>query len=225
MSGSLASLERALRYSFRDPGLLEQALTHRSAGSHNNERLEFLGDALLNLVIAEALFAAHEDVEEGGLSRLRASLVNQDALAVLAQDLQLGEHLRLGPGEMKSGGQRRASILADTLEAVLGAIHLDAGFEAVRTTVLSLFSEKLANPPALEDLKDAKTRLQEWLQARNMALPVYQVEAVSGEAHRQVFRVSCRIETSDLNTTGEAGSRRAAEQEAAGRALERLLRD
>lgn len=218
----LPRLETALRYGFTDAGLLQQALTHRSVGSHNNERLEFLGDSLLNMIIAETLFLRHPELEEGDLSRLRASLVNQESLAMLAQELELGAHLRLGPGEMKSGGQRRASILADTLEAILGAIYLDAGFEEVRATILHLFHERLENPVPPEDLKDAKTRLQEWLQARNMMLPAYQVESVTGEPHCQVFRVSCVLEQSGVSTSGEASSRRAAEQEAARRALDTL---
>lgn len=222
MSQHLSKLERALQYAFKDTALLEKALTHRSVGSLNNERLEFLGDSLLNMVIAETLFLRHPDLEEGDLSRMRASLVNQDSLAELAQGLQLGEYLYLGPGEMKSGGQRRASILADTLEALFGAIHLDSGFQNVRATILHLFHERLANPAPPEELKDAKTRLQEWLQARNLALPTYQVESVAGEAHCQTFRVTCAIDESGVCTSGEATSRRSAEQEAARRALEVL---
>lgn len=225
MSQRLAGLEQALRHAFRDAALLELALTHRSVGNLNNERLEFLGDALLNMVIAEALFLRHPELEEGDLSRLRANLVNQDALAELARDMQLGEHLKLGSGEMKSGGQRRASILADTLEAILGAIYLDAGFEVMRKTVLHLFQEWLARPLARDALKDAKTRLQEWLQARNLALPAYQVESVSGEAHNQIFNVSCVLAESGVRTFGTATSRRGAEQEAAGHALEVLQHD
>lgn len=218
----LPRLETALRHGFKDPSLLERALTHRSVGSRNNERLEFLGDSLLNMVIAEALFLRYPDLEEGDLSRLRASLVNQDALAELANELQLGGYIKLGPGEMKSGGHRRASILADTLEAIFGAIHLDAGFEIMRETILHLFHARLDNPAPPEELKDAKTRLQEWLQARNLALPVYQVESVTGEPHCQLFRVSCVIEESHVSTSGEAASRRGAEQEAARHALEAL---
>lgn len=222
MSHRLSRLEGVLRHDFRDTALFEQALTHRSVGSRNNERLEFLGDSLLNMVIAETLFLRYPDLEEGDLSRMRASLVNQDVLAELAQELQLGEYLNLGPGEMKSGGQRRASILADTLEAVFGAIHLDAGFQVLRETILHLFRERLENPTPPEELKDAKTRLQEWLQARNLALPVYQVESVTGEAHRQIFRVTCALEESKVCTAGEAASRRGAEQEAARHALAAL---
>lgn len=218
----MIKLERQLNHSFQYPALLEQALTHRSAGKLNNERLEFLGDSLLNMVIAEAVYQRYPELDEGDLSRMRASLVNQDTLAEIARELQLGEHLNLGPGELKSGGYRRASILADALEAVLGAIHLDAGFDAVRDTVLELFKGRLEYPVPPEELKDAKTRLQEWLQARNLMLPAYSVESVSGEPHKQVFTVVCAIDEPSVRTVGQASSRRGAEQEAAMRALERL---
>lgn len=225
MKSGCSGLEKALGHNFGDPSLLGQALTHRSAGSRNNERAEFLGDSLLNMVIAEALFVRYPELEEGDLSRMRASLVNQDALAGVANELHLGEYLILGPGEMKSGGHRRASILADTLEAVFGAVYLDAGFEVVRETILRLFRERLDNPLPQEQLKDAKTRLQEWLQARNLALPIYEVESVTGEAHAQTFRVSCVLEGSSVRTTGQASSRRGAEQEAARQALAALNHD
>ena len=222
MNRRLTTLEQQLHHSFNDSGLLEQALTHRSVGRINNERLEFLGDSLLNMVIAEATYQLHPELEEGDLSRMRASLVNQEALAEIARDLQLGDYLSLGPGELKSGGYRRASILADALEALLGAIHLDAGFEAARNTVLQLFKRKLENPVSPERLKDAKTRLQEWLQERNLELPKYCVESVSGEPHKQVFTVSCLVQEPGVSTVGHASSRRAAEQEAARHALEKL---
>ncbi|HET7651131.1 MAG TPA: ribonuclease III [Gammaproteobacteria bacterium] len=225
MIGNLSGLENTLRYRFREPGLLQQALTHRSAGSRNNERLEFLGDAILNMLIAEALFSRYPDLEEGDLSRARASLVNQDALAELAGELQIGNCLTLGPGEMKSGGHRRASILADTLEAIVGALYLDAGFETVRATVRQLFGTRLDKPLLLDELKDAKTRLQEWAQARNRALPVYVVESVSGEPHRQIFRVTCTLDQDGVSASGEASSRRAAEQEAARQVLETVVHE
>jgi ribonuclease-3 len=225
LSHNLSGLEKALRYRFREPGMLQQALTHRSVGSHNNERLEFLGDALLNMLIAEALFSSYPQLEEGDLSRARASLVNQEALAELAGELQLGKYLTLGPGEMKSGGHRRASVLADTLEAIIGAVYLDAGFETVRDTVRYLFRARLEKPLSLEDLKDAKTRLQEWAQARNRALPVYLVESVSGEPHRQIFRVTCSLDQDGISASGEASSRRAAEQEAARQVLESVAHE
>ena len=220
MSEGRASLLRALGRGFADQELLELALTHRSAGGRNNERLEFLGDALINACVAEALYRRHPNLEEGDLSRLRASLVNQETLADVARELDLGAYLTLGPGELKSGGFRRASILADALEGVVGAVFLDAGFEAARDVTLKLLETRLATPLSTEDLKDAKTRLQEVLQARDLPLPLYAVESVRGEPHKQTFRVSCTVPTLQVRTEGEAGNRRAAEQEAARRALE-----
>lgn len=222
MTAGHASLLKAIGRRFADDGLLELALTHRSAGGRNNERLEFLGDALINACIAETLYRRHAELEEGDLSRLRASLVNQEALAELARDLDLGAHLILGPGELKSGGHRRASILADALEALVGAVFLDAGFDAARDVILHLFDSRLASPPPTESLKDAKTRLQEMLQARDLPLPVYAVESVRGEPHQQVFRVSCSVEPLQIRTVGEAGNRRSAEQEAAKHAVEKI---
>jgi ribonuclease-3 len=221
---SHASLLKALGYRFADGQLLELALTHRSAGGRNNERLEFLGDALINACVADALYRRHSGLEEGDLSRLRASLVNQEALAEVARELDLGAHLTLGPGELKSGGHRRASILADALEALIAAVFLDTGFEAAHDAVLRLLDSRLAAPPSTESLKDAKTRLQEALQARDMPLPTYAVETVRGEPHQQTFRVSCHIEALQVKTQGEGSSRRAAEQEAAQHALEEMAR-
>ncbi|MGA9852334.1 MAG: ribonuclease III [Gammaproteobacteria bacterium] len=222
MSDPPYRLEAALAYRFRDPQLLRQALTHRSASDINNERLEFLGDALLNVMISAELFEKHVQLEEGALTRLRASLVNQDALASVAGDIELGEYLNLGPGELKSGGQRRSSILADALEAVLGAVYLDGGFENVRAVILNLFGTRLATPVSTEALKDSKTQLQEALQARGQPLPVYSVEVVTGQAHRQVFHVNCQIDSLSIHAQGVAASRRGAEQEAARRVLELL---
>ena len=224
MTGSRTALLKTLGRGFADEGLLELALTHRSAGGRNNERLEFLGDALINACVAEALYRRHGDLEEGDLSRLRANLVNQEALAEVAREMDLGSYLVLGPGELKTGGHRRASILADALEALVGAVFLDAGFDAAQDVVLRMLETRLAAPPPTESLKDPKTRLQEVLQARDLPLPVYAVESVRGEPHRQMFRVSCSVETLDVRTEGEAGSRRAAEQEAARHALERIER-
>jgi len=220
LSETRTSLLRALAYDFADRELLGLALTHRSAGGRNNERLEFLGDALINACVAEALYLRHPDLEEGDLSRLRASLVNQETLAEVARELDLGSYLTLGPGELKSGGFRRASILADALEGVVGAVFLDTGFEAARRVTLHLLESRLAAPLSTEALKDSKTRLQEVLQARELPLPAYAVEAVRGEPHKQTFRVSCTIPALQIRTEGEAGSRRAAEQEAARRALD-----
>lgn len=222
MSDSFKQLVTVLDYSFSDAKLLLQALTHRSAGSNNNERLEFLGDALLNAVISMELFEEHPRLDEGALTRLRASLVNQDTLAAVARELELGGYLTLGPGELKSGGQRRDSILADALEALLGAIYIDGGFESVRTVVLRLFNARLATPALPETLKDCKTQLQEILQARDLPLPLYSLESVSGQAHQQVFQVSCQVKALDIHAQGAAGSRRAAEQKAARRVLELL---
>lgn len=220
MTSSRTALLRALGRRFSDETLLDLALTHRSVGGRNNERLEFLGDALINACVADALYRRHGELEEGDLSRLRASLVNQEALAEVARELDLGSYLSLGPGELKSGGHRRASILADALEAVIGAVFLDAGFEAAHGVVLKLLESRLAAPLSAEALKDSKTRLQEVLQARDLPLPVYAVESVRGEPHKQTFRVSCSVQSLDIRTEGEGGSRRNAEQEAARQALE-----
>lgn len=212
----------ALGHQFQQPELLASALTHRSHGRDNNERLEFLGDAVLGFVVAAELYARYPEMDEGTLSRLRASLVKRETLAVLARELDLGAHLRLGSGEMKSGGHRRESILADALEAVIGAVYLDSGIETARELVHRLFGERLAGAIGEQELKDAKTRLQEYQQARGRELPVYEVVSVSGEAHDQTFVVACRIEDIDLVTEGCSSSRRKAEQAAAAEALSRL---
>jgi ribonuclease-3 len=217
-------LEERLGYRFRDGDLLAEALTHRSAQGRNNERLEFLGDSVLNFVVADELFHLCPQETEGDLSRLRASLVNRPSLAELARDLRLGEHLRLGSGELKSGGHRRDSILADTLEAVLGAVHLDGGFEACRGLIQRLYRGRLGRLPSVSELKDAKTRLQEYLQGQRRSLPTYTVQAVTGKAHDQLFRVQCLVEDVDATTEGEAGSRRQAEQLAADAMLSLLQR-
>jgi ribonuclease III len=201
---------------FRDPALLERALTHRSAAAIHNERLEFLGDALVGMIVAEALYGRWPKAAEGELTRARAELVRESSLAALARRLELGKRILLGPGEMKSGGHRRDSILADALEAVIAAIYLDAGFEACRTVVLPWFAEAIDGLPPLHKLgKDAKTRLQEWLQGRQLALPVYTLLAETGEDHAKSFRVECALSEPDVRREGEAASRRAAEQLAA----------
>ncbi|MGH8378638.1 MAG: ribonuclease III [Gammaproteobacteria bacterium] len=223
MSDSLQRLASELDYRFHDLQLLRQALTHRSVSDKNNERLEFLGDTLLNTVISSELFKRHTELDEGALTRTRASLVNQDALAAVAHGIGLGEYLRLGPGELKSGGQRRASILADALEGILGAVYLDGGFESVQHVVLHLFNSRLSGSVSSEALKDSKTQLQEVLQARGLPLPSYNVEAVTGQAHQQIFHVNCKVEAENISAQGVAGSRRAAEQEAARHVLELLL--
>jgi ribonuclease III len=218
----LGRLQHKLGHQFQDPALLEQALTHRSFGLPNNERLEFLGDSVLNCVISVALCARFDDLREGELSRLRASLVRQEGLHRVALDLELGEALRLGEGEMKSGGFRRPSILADALEAIFAAVYLDGGFEAARAVIDRLYAPAIeAIDPAFA-LKDPKTALQEYLQARKLALPAYDTVRVLGEAHSQEFEVCCAVDSLGVSATGRGSSRRAAEQQAAERALATL---
>ena len=222
MTEAPAWLERELGYRFSDDTLLTRALTHRSAGARHNERLEYLGDAALSLVVAEALYHRLPDAPEGHLSRLRASLVRRSSLAETARDLGFPTRLHLGPGELKSGGYRRESILADALEAVLGAIYLDGGLDALRPVVLRLYGERLEALPAHEALKDPKTRLQERLQARGLPLPVYHVEGVEGEDHHQQFKVACEVAGIATDVKGSGSSRRAAEQAAAALMLAQL---
>ena len=207
-------------YSFGNPDLLRQALTHRSYGAPHNERLEFLGDSVLNCSIAAELFQRFQQLAEGELSRLRASLVNQQSLFEIAQQVDLGRHLLLGEGELKSGGARRPSILADALEALIGAAFLDGGFLAAHGLVLHLFEQPLANADPHTLGKDAKTLLQEFLQAHRLPLPQYSVIETAGEAHEQIFRVECVIPELSIRTEGEGTSRRSAEQAAAHRAYE-----
>lgn len=222
MSGNLRSLTRRLGYTFRDEGLLTQALTHRSAGRQNNERLEFLGDALLGLVIAEALWQRFPDASEGHLSRLRAGLVNKGMLARLARDLAVGEYLSLGPGELRTGGHGRDSILADALEAIFAAVYLDQGYAGAREVVLGVFREALAETRDDEVEKDPKTRLQERLQARKRPLPEYEVLGVGGSQHAQVFHVRCRLPDDGTELVADGTSRRRAEQAAAEAVLRTL---
>ena len=203
--------------------MLDAALTHRSAGSPHNERLEFLGDAILNCVVAMLVYREFAAADEGDLSRFRASLVSGESLAVIAGELGLGDRLRMGSGELKSGGFRRKSILADGLEAVLGAIYLDGGFDAAAQVIERLFVPRLDKLPSAAELKDPKTRLQEALQAKGLALPTYAIEAIEGEAHRQHFRVSCAVAALKLKVEGEGASRRRAEQDSAQRMLEQLV--
>jgi ribonuclease-3 len=213
-----------LGYRFRDPALLEAALTHRSASRWNYERLEFLGDAVLNFVVAELAFAVFPEAPEGDLSRYRAAVVSAPSLAEVAGSLGLGDQLRLGSGELKSGGFRRDSILADCLEAVFGAIYLDGGLEPASTVIGGLLGERLSELPSAETLKDPKTRLQEELQSRGLALPRYALEEVGGEPHEQWFVASCEAVELGLRATGKGSSRRRAEQEAATRLLEAIAR-
>lgn len=216
------SLEQALGHVFKTPGLLQTALTHRSHSSPHNERLEFLGDSVLNATIARCLFDLFPDLPEGDLSRLRANLVRQDSLHRLARQLSLGNFLRLGEGELKSGGCKRPSILADALEALFGAVWLDAGCEAAGAVISRLYADMLTEITPGQPIKDAKTRLQEWLQGRHLPLPRYSLSATEGQAHAQQFHMACDIEALSLRTEGFGGSRRAAEQMAAERALEEL---
>jgi ribonuclease-3 len=215
-------LRERLAYEPRDPVLFTAALTHRSASGRNNERLEFLGDAVLNLLVAELLYARFPDCTEGELSRLRASLVSAAPLASIAQSISLGDELQLGSGELKTGGFRRQSILADALEALVGAVYLDRGLEAARALVVRLSAAQLETLPRPEDLKDPKTRLQEHLQARGHALPHYIVESVQGDAHAQHFLVRCEVPQLGLSAAGVGSSRRRAEQDAAQRILPQI---
>ena len=219
------ALRRRLGYRFRDSGLLAQALTHRSFGTPHNERLEFIGDAVLNCAVALALFERFPSTQEGDLSRARANLVNRDTLAQLARQLDLGAHIRLGEGEARSGGADRTSIIADALEAVFGALFLDGGFDAARDVIDRVYADLLraTDPKTLG--KDPKTRLQEWLQAHRYAVPEYEVTATSGEAHAQMFEVDCRIPALAIVTHGSGPSRRAAEQNAAAAAFARVVSD
>ncbi len=218
-------LQTTLGYQFNDTHLLQQALTHRSCPGDNNERLEFLGDAVLEVVISDIVFRTHANAPEGDLSRLRASLVKDTSLAELSSQLGLGDHLVLGGGERKSGGHRRESILADALEAIFGAVYLDAGFEAARSVIERAFGERLINLPSVDELRDPKTRLQEWLQARALGLPKYELAAVSGKAHQQRFEVSCSVRDGTTMTTGSGTTRRNAEQESAEKMLVALAED
>lgn len=211
----------AFAYVFRDPALRELALSHRSVGARNNERLEFFGDALVNLLVAELLYESFPRADEGELTRLRARLVSEPALALVARELELGDRLHLGPGELKSGGFRRDSILADAFEALVAAVYLDGGWQACRDCVRGLFAGRLEQAANADD-KDPKTRLQEWLQARGLALPEYELTASSGADHAKVFDVTCLVAAFDLRCTGRGGSRRAAEQAAATVALEQV---
>lgn len=212
---NLARLTASLGHEFKQESLLRQALTHRSYSAQHNERLEFLGDSVLNCVIARALYDAFPQLPEGTLSRMRANLVRQETLAEIAVGLELGDYLLLGEGELKSGGFRRPSILADALESIFGAVFLDAGFDTARSVVLGLFASNIANIDPSASGKDAKTRLQEWLQAKRYPLPEYQLVGTRGEAHDQVFVISCNVPALGIKTQGQGRSRRAAEQEAA----------
>ncbi|HEX9876481.1 MAG TPA: ribonuclease III [Gammaproteobacteria bacterium] len=217
--------EQKLDYEFSDPSLLELALTHRSASKKNNERLEFLGDSFLNFAVARQLYRIRGEDAEGDLSRLRAFLVRGSTLADIGRDLGLDKHLILGSGELRSGGSRRDSVLANCVEALIGAVLLDGGFDAANAFINRLFENRLGNLPDAENLKDSKTRLQEWLQGCGRALPDYAVESSSGEPHQRIFTVVCSVADEDRRARGIGPSRRKAEQDAAERMLAILIGD
>lgn len=222
---SFTDLCKNFEYQFTDPDLIDQALTHRSLSkTRNYERLEFLGDSVLSLVITEFLYNRFVDINEGKLSRLRASLVNQQSLAEIARSLSLGDFVKLGSGELKSGGFRRDSILSDVLEAIIGAMYLDGGFEKARQSVLHIYQFKLKNisEKLSQSLKDSKTQLQEILQSQQLQLPEYEVIQTLGKDHDQVFTVSCRIPPLNMAASGKGSSRKRAEQNAAAKIVKRL---
>ena len=222
MNDSLSGFEQTLGYTFVNKSLLTTALSHRSLGQDNNERLEYLGDALLGFIIAETLYQRYPDANEGDLTRLRASLVKGETLGRVARELQLGNHVLLGGGELKSGGWRRTSILANTLEAIIGAIYLDAGFHTCRDKVLSLFTTIITETTPDKLVKDPKTRLQEYLQSRQLNLPEYNIVMESGESHARIFTVECAIPGLEISVQAEGRNKRSAEQAAAQMALAQL---
>ncbi|MDN3608184.1 ribonuclease III [Vibrio ostreicida] len=225
MNSPISKLEKKLGYQFKDAEFIHLALTHRSANGKHNERLEFLGDSILSFVIADDLYHRFPKINEGDMSRMRATLVRGHTLAELGREFELGDHLKLGPGELKSGGFRRDSILADAVEAIIGAVYLDTGIEGVRQMILSWYQQRLdAIQPGVSQ-KDPKTRLQEFLQGRRKALPVYTVTNIKGEAHNQQFTVSCDVAGIRSPVIGKGTSRRKAEQAAAELALEQLNND
>ena len=217
---AITNLRANIGYQFNNAAILTQALTHRSFAANNNERLEFLGDSVLNFIVAHQLYNRFDKLPEGDLSRLRAALVKESTLSEIAASLNIGEALKLGEGELKSAGYKRPSILADALEAIVGAVYLDGGFVAAETLVLKLYAQKLANiDPKIID-KDAKSQLQEYLQGKKIELPDYNVVSIEGEAHAQTFKIECMIQKLHISTVGEGTSRRIAEQQAAQFALE-----
>ena len=222
MVNKLESLQQSLAYQFSNPDLAQLALTHRSANAAHNERLEFLGDSLLGFIVAETLFTLNPQASEGELSRMRSALVNKNALAAAARSLGVGEYLQLGTGEANSGGSDRDSILADTVEALIAAIYLDGGIDACTTFVKKISESKLGQESAATEQKDAKTRLQEFLQAQGKNLPKYEVVEISGAAHEQVFHISCRLESLGTEAAGSGSSKREAEQQAAKKILDAI---
>lgn len=222
MSALARWAETRLDYAFDDLQLLQQAFTHRSATRENYERLEFLGDAFLNFTIAARLYELCPHYDEGDLSRARASLVNRSSLAAIARDLGIEQHIVLGEGERRTGGAQRNAVLADVLEAVLGAVLLDSGYTQTKSVIMQLFDSHIHDLPLPNELKDAKTRLQEWLQGRGRGLPLYRVESVSGKDHERIFNVRCELADAKQHTFGEGRSRRRAEQSAAAAMLSGL---
>lgn len=222
LTDAAQQLQKRLQHEFQKPALLALALTHRSYSADHNERLEFLGDSVLNLAVSGMLYQALTNLQEGELSRVRANLVKQETLHQIALELHLGSLIRLGEGELRSGGAKRPSILADALEAVIGAVYLDAGFEKAAALVHRLFDKVQINPEMPAAAKDAKTQLQEWLQGKKMSLPAYNVMSITGAAHRQTFEVQCVVEKLEREARGFGSSRRAAEQEAADAMLKLL---
>jgi ribonuclease III len=220
-----ARLQKAIGYQFADSALLQLALTHCSAGGQNNERLEFLGDSIINHIVAEALYQRFPASREGEMSRMRAFLVKGETLAEMAREMNLGDYMLLGTGERKSGGHRRESILADALEAIAGAMLLDSDVEQCRRTILAWFESRLKKLSSGTVRKDAKTQLQEFLQGRNYPLPEYELLGVEGDDHAQQFRIACRLSKPRLMTEGNGSSRRKAEQSAASSALDKLTDD
>jgi len=222
VASNVRQLEERLQYQFRDPELLSLALSHRSCGSSNNERLEFLGDSILGVTVTDFLYHQFPQAREGDLSRMRSQIVRAESLAQVAKKLQLGPELSLGPGEMKSGGQRRDSILGDTVEALIGAVYLDTGIDAARGAVNNWFKELLAAASDAQPVKDAKTALQEWLQQRSKPVPQYELVNTGGEAHSRLFTVSCKIDQVNKTISATASSRRKAEQLVAEQLLSEL---
>ena len=222
LSTELQSLQNRLQHSFKEPALLQRAVTHRSFSADHNERLEFLGDSVLSLAVSTMLYRRLRDLPEGDLSRMRANLVKQDSLHAIAMRLKLSDVLRLGEGESKSGGKLRPSILADAVEALIGAVYLDAGFEPAQALVHRFYETVDLSPEKQAAAKDAKTALQEWLQGRKMKLPQYSVVSTAGAAHKQTFDVLCEIPVLGLSAHGSGASRRAAEQSAATKLLAQL---
>jgi len=219
---SPVTLNATLNYQFKSQELLHAALTHRSAGARNNERLEFLGDSILNFVVAAEIYHRRPQYSEGQLTRLRADLVRGETLAEVAREIELGDLLSMGSGELKSGGFKRASILADAVEALIGAVYLDGGFDAASAVVHELYKDRFTNLPSTDPVKDPKTSLQELLQGRSFPLPVYSLLRQMGEAHASIFEVSCEIETLDVKVMARGSSRRKAEQAAAEAALRQV---